>query len=250
MNPVLYRRAMFLCRLPFEKVRLTGTTADGYLRALLEQDGVDWIVNIDEDAFVCDIPALERLIAYCQDEGYDNCGMPDGGVVSIRSGNPLVTNPFFNILHVGCLREAYGNGVQYGSVDENSFPQEARQRLKGCFDFHNDSEEPFYPLFLWMSQRRRTLYLHAYDHPDGVSTVLCNHLGEPFLIHTWYSRFYNHDFRHTRRINRAFREACDKQGLRYRTPVGDVAACVKEQSCHFLLAKAVAAKHALLGKKK
>ena len=250
MNEVLYRKAMYLCRLPYRKERITGATADGYLLGLMEQTDAEWIVNIDEDAFVCDLAALQRLIDHCVAEGYDNCGMPDGGAVKIRDGNPLVTNPFFNIFHTGHLHNAYNPDSMTLESIEGHFPEEAKNWIKQPYDYGNTTEEPFYPLLLWMGSRRRTLYLRAYNHSDGISTVLCNHLGEPFLIHTWYSRFYNHDRYHTRRINRAFREACRIQGLHYRTPLRDIAACIAEQVRYRAVTTAVAVKHALVGKKK
>ena len=223
MNGVLYRKAMALCRLPYPKVRLLHTTADGYLRQLLADSSTDWVINIDEDAFVCDMQALEKLIAYCIDNGYDNCGMPDGGVVHLRDGNPLVTNPYFNIMHTATLRRHIDHMQPAEPPDPSRFDKP--ELLVGAYDFHATNVEPYYPLFILMANRCRTLWLTATNHHDGESTVLCNHLGEPFLIHTWYSRFYNRDQFHSRRIDRAFKEACNGQGVAYRSPLLDAVVC-------------------------
>lgn len=222
MNPALYDRAMFLCSLPFEKVCLTKTTADGYLYSLIQDESADWVVNIDEDAFIFDVNVLEHLIYYCMDNGYVNCGMPDGGVVHLRDGNPLVTNPYFNILHTAKIRETFS--IEKSSCfsssaaeDESVFCQ--KELLVGNYDFSNDNCEPYYPFFKWIGHNFKTLYLNATNHPDGESTVLEDVNGKPFLIHTWYSRYYNRDAIHTPRINKAFAECLKIRNLYYKEPL-------------------------------
>ena len=214
---------MALCSLPYEKERLLDTSADSYLYQIISDTTADWVINIDEDAFVLDMDALRSLIVYCQDNGYVNCGMPDGGVVHLRDGNPLVTNPYFNILHTETIRKEFDISKLSESPDPTKFTQ--TELLVGNYDFSNTTEEPYYPFFIWASNHFRTLYLKAYNHPDGESTVLCNQYGVPFLIHTWYSRFYNRDRAHTRRIDRAFDEACKGQGVAYRSPFLDAIVC-------------------------
>ena len=223
MNDVLYHKAMALCDLPYEKVRLLGTSADGYLYQLIADTEADWAINIDEDAFVCDLEAMKRLIDYCMENGYDNCGMPDGGVVHLRDGNPLVTNPYLNILSTKILREQFSLDKLTELPDKERFSQ--TELLVGAHDFSATDVEPYYPFFIWTSNHFKTLYLKATNHPDGESTVLYNHLGEPFLIHTWYSRFYNRDLFHTQRIDNAFKEACNKQGFKYHNPLRDTLIC-------------------------
>lgn len=219
MNDVLYHKSMALCSLPYEKVRLLNTSADGYLYQVIADTDADWVINIDEDAFVYNLEALQRLIDYCIENKYVNCGMPDGGVVHLRDGNPLVTNPYFNILNTKAIRE------QFDINNINETPQKERfsqiELLVGAHDFSSTSVEPYYPFFIWLSNHFNTLYLKATNHPDGESTILYNHLGDEFLIHTWYSRFYNRTPFHTRRINNAFKEACCKQGIKYHNPFRD-----------------------------
>ena len=65
MNDVLYHKSMALCTLPYEKVRLLNTSADGYLYQVIADTEADWVINIDEDAFISNIDALQRLIGYC-----------------------------------------------------------------------------------------------------------------------------------------------------------------------------------------
>lgn len=246
MNDVLYHKAKALCNLPYETVRLLGTSADGYLYRLVNDTDADWVVNIDEDAFVCDLDALKRLVDYCIEHDFVNCGMPDGGVVHLRDGNPLVTNPYFNILNTKAIREQFDTDKLNETPNRSRFAQ--TDLLVGPHDFDATDIEPYYPFFIWMSNHFKTLYLKATNHPDGESTVLYNHLGEPFLIHTWYSRFYNRDRFHTRRIDNAFREACNKQHLKYRNPLGDSWECMLLRTRHGLLSKAVELKKMIVKK--
>lgn len=244
MNDVLYHKAMALCLLPYEKVRLQNTTAEGYLYQIIADTEADWVVNIDEDAFVSNIDALKRLINYCIDNGYVNCGMPDGGVVHLRDGNPLVTNPYLNILNTKALREQFNIDKLNESPNKTRFTQ--TDLLVGAHNFTSTNVEPYYPLFIWMSNHFKTLYLKATNHPDGESTVLYNHLGEEVLIHTWYSRFYNRDRFHTRRIDNAFKEACRKQGIQYHAPFHDTLTCTIARTNSLLQKHLVSAKRIIV----
>ena len=60
--------------------------------------------------------------------------------------------------------------------------------------FDYDNYEPFYPFFFWLAHNFKTLYLHGVEHSDGISTILHNHDGKPFLYHSWWSRVYNTDY--------------------------------------------------------
>lgn len=222
LNKALYNRAMFFIDLPYSKVRLVETTADGYLYQLINDREADIIINIDEDAFVYDINRLKKMIEYMIENRYVNCGMPDGGVVHLRRLNPLVTNPYFNILNVKEIRKKFHEfNVQDYSIHReeymNNFPISI---LKGAYEFVY--YEPYYPFFVWLSQNFKTLYLNAENHPDGESTVLCDQNNQPFLIHTWYSRLYNVDREHTKRINNVVRE-CEQYSFRtYKPSINEV----------------------------
>ena len=241
MNDVLYHKSMALCSLPYEKVRLLNTPADGYLYQVIADTEADLVVNIDEDAFVSNIGALQRLIDYCIENDYVNCGMPDGGVVHLRDGNPLVTNPYLNILNTKVLREQFNLDLLNEKPDKERFTQ--TELLVGAHDLSATDVEPYYPLFIWISNNFKTLYLKATNHPDGESTVLYNHLGEEVLIHTWYSRFYNRDPFHTRRIDNAFKEACHKQGISYHCPLRDILTCKIARTNSLMQRYLVATKH-------
>ncbi len=244
MNDVLYHKSMALCSLPYEKVQLKNTSAEGYLYQVIADTEADWVVNIDEDAFVTNIGALERLIDYCIENSYVNCGMPDGGVVHLRDGNPLVTNPYLNILNTKAIRKQFDISKLSESPNQTRFSQ--TDLLVGAHDFSATNVEPYYPFFIWLSNHFKTLYLKATNHPDGESTVLYNHIGEEMLIHTWYSRYYYNNRFHTQRIDNAFKEACRKQGITYHSPIHDTMICAVTRTRSMLRHSLVAAKHAII----
>lgn len=151
-------------------VRLTDRSADGYFYSMLSDTDCDIAINIDEDAFVCDPEAVNDLVGLMIENGFANIGCPDAGEGLPRSGNPKVTNPFFNILNLRLIRTKYN-----------------RSALK-AYDEHY---EPYYPFFLWMADTFPTLYLPARKHPDGITTVLLDNAGREICKHTWYARFYS-----------------------------------------------------------
>ena len=204
MNLQLYFKSMILLNIPCQKKRFCNTTAEGYIYELLKED-VDYVINIDEDAFVLDQKSLFSLLDYIIDNDYINCGMPDGGVLPIRTHNPLVTNPFFNIINIKRIKEKINikdiENVQFNRYDYlDIFPK----KLTGDYDF--DNFEPYNRIFLWIALNFKTLYLDAITHKDQISTILLNQNREPILYHSWYSRFYNKDTYHTKRINDLFLE--------------------------------------------
>lgn len=229
MNDVLYKKSMHFINLPYPKIRLIKTSAEEYLIKLINDEDADFVINIDEDAFVFDIEKLKKLLHFIIDNEYVNCGMPDGGVVNIRKFNPLVTNPFFNILNVRKIRKEFSLNTN-SLEDINSFPlwddsymdKFPKHLLKSEYKFINN--EPYSRFFIWMSQNFKTLYLNAENHPDGESTILCDNNNHPFLIHTWYSRFYYKNTYHTKRIDNIIKECSIKSGYNYPFFVKDVVA--------------------------
>ncbi|WP_455584307.1 hypothetical protein [Bacteroides sp.] len=202
MNYRLYDSAMYCIKeLPYPHHRLMAKSADGYLLAMLNSNA-DWAINIDEDAFVTDMDALKELLEYCITNNIVNCGMPDGGVVPIRSHNPLVTNPFFNIINLAAIREKYSKEVLVHYNNHRTEFESVKPTALIKNDYSYDYFEPYCNFFVWTSQTFKTLYLNARVHEDGISTVLLNHKGNPILIHTWYSRFYDIDPKHSERINK------------------------------------------------
>lgn len=224
MNYLLYIAAMSCCDEPVRHRRLLFTSADGYLYSCL-QSKVDFVVNIDEDAFLLNKAALHSLMDYMNENDIAVCGMPDGGV-ACRGHNPFVINPFFSVFNVRLLRQNI-NKYKWGGVKsavklfnyeahkaqmEASFPWQLVDRSYA--DVDDDHFEPYYAFFLWLCGTQRTLYLRAETwQEDGLSTLLYNQDNVPLVLHTWYSREYNKDAYHTERINRVIEYAHTVQQL-------------------------------------
>ena len=181
----------------FPCVRLTDQTADGYFHAILRDTSCDVAVNVDEDCFITSREAVLSLVNYVLRHGYANAGCQDGGGWCPRGGNPLVTNPFFNVLDLRILRKQYSlEAVRSFNYEANKqsmqagFP--AERLVEGrAFSFDKTDFEPYYPFFLWQACATKTLYLRNERHPDGMTTILYNQDDEELCRHTWLARFYS-----------------------------------------------------------
>lgn len=208
MNYDLFQLSSSSVSLPYKRKRCTFTSADGYLYDHIVKSDADILINLDEDAFISDNTKLQNLIDFVVENEYVNCGMSDGGIVDIRKHNPLVTNPFFNILNIKEIRKKFNlneiekNFSQHNPDFEKFTPFDLMRT-----QFAYDNYEPYNPFFVWLTVNFKTLFLDAEVHSDGISTVLKDHLGEPFLYHSWYSRFYGKDENHTKRIDDLYTEA-------------------------------------------
>ena len=175
-------------------VRLTDQSADGYFHTMLKDTECDIAVNIDEDAFLTDPDAMFRLIDYVVENGYANAGCPDGGGFCPRAANPIVTNPFFNILNLKLIRTRYDRKAirdfNYKEHKEEMIKHFPNERLETKYDFDRTEQEPYYPFFLWLAYNFRTLYLPSQRHEDGMTTILKDLEGHTLCLHTWFARFY------------------------------------------------------------
>ena len=182
----------------FPCVRLTDQTADGYFYTMLKDTECDIAINVDEDCFITSKEAVMSLVKYVIENGIANAGCPDGGSWVPRGGNPLVTNPFFNVFNLNLIREKFSeNAIKHFDYRthraemEESFPQELL--LKGKeYSFANTKHvEPYYPFFLWQAHVTKTFYLTNKGHVDQLTTILLNHKGVEMCRHTWLARFYS-----------------------------------------------------------
>lgn len=184
--------------------RLVGRTAEGYLEEVLAIPDAAWVINIDEDAFVVDMTALYDLLDLMDRDGFDYCGVSDGGVIPHRNNSPLVVNPFFNIFRVECIRG------RLAERPEKPIPLEELDTIVIGRKVHIDElayVEPFDPLLTWLSQTFRPLYLPARAHEDGITTVVSTPEGRDFILHTWYTRMFRIDLDQRRRIQARIRQA-------------------------------------------
>ena len=166
------------------------TTALGYLVRLMGRSE-DWVVSIDEDAFVWDQEALDSLMEYMKENDYVFCGPSEW----VRRRNPAVVNPFFMVLNVGFLRELFDEDEMRACVD---FEEDMKRNLPERLLIEEASyvtEEAYYSFFYWMLKKGvKTLYLDAERGipgvEDGWATVVKDHRGIEFMAHAWYSREY------------------------------------------------------------
>ena len=176
-----------------------------YLHAIVTQQ-TGWVVNLDEDCFITDQGALERLIEFMQQHKYDYCGMPDGGITPHRTRNWQCMNPFFNVFNLDVIQPLY---VEYTrkQIDTCVEPYMLPPDIVNPAYVTRDRTEPFCGFFYWLLTHTRPLFLDAQMHGDGTSTILLDHRRQPFAYHAWYSRLFGHDQDHTQRTMLLYHQA-------------------------------------------
>lgn len=177
-------------------VRLTDQSADGYFDTMLRDVSCDIAINVDEDCFVNDLQAVWDLLDVVIDGGYANAGCPDGGGNCPRHGNPVVTNPFFNIFNLQLIRTKYSKSAvknyNYKADQDRLMKNYPQELLVTRYDFNNKSYvEPYYPFFLWLAGNFDCLYLPTKMHDDKISTLLYDQQGRMLCAHSWFARFYS-----------------------------------------------------------
>lgn len=218
-SPELYKLSKGLYPPGVETVRLTDRSADGYFYAMLRDKECDIAINIDEDAFVTDPEAVMALAQRVYEEGWANAGTCDCGPGCPRCHNPIVTNPFFNILNLKLIREKYEGPGQIRAFDYHAvkeqmkadFLEQVTETLKcdfGIYDF-----EPYYSFYLWLAYNFKTLYLPARRHKDGMSTILSDGSGHDLCLHSWMARKYKVQMDQTYRIDSLINEAYGLRGI-------------------------------------
>jgi len=204
-NKILHTKSKEINSSNIERVRgKFGGGQDAALKYLLNLFNFndDWVINIDDDAFVFDSQRILNLIEFMHENNYDYCGMPDGGIVNERRHNPIVPNAFFNIINVKNIK------INRNEIYQTKFTDDLKQYipsiLKPDILYQWNTREQYYCLFFWLIKRYKCLFLNAYEHVDGMSTILQDHEGNDFLIHTWCARTYGVEPRQTERINQAY----------------------------------------------
>jgi len=193
-----------------------------YLEEAVYKCDTKYAINVDEDAFVFNVDAMLDLVSYMDKHDFGFCGVPDGGVIHHREHNPIAPNPFFNIFNCDLLK----------NFPPIVVPKEDDDKLKGIFDPQLIVHEPttlfkdgvdwkydnfqwqYYHLFFnWLLRGIKPLYLDIDIGDDGISTIVKNHKGVPFLEHTWFARHYYDGFidgvNHFNRINSIYESYVD-----------------------------------------
>ncbi len=210
-------------------VRLTDQPADGYFFRMLADGDCDIAINVDEDAFVANLDAVLDLAEYVVAHGYANAGCADVSPACPRSGNPIVTNPFFNVFDLRLIRTLWRGEETVREIARFNYATHKEELLsrwkQADYLDHTPSSvtpealdaiyvEPYYNFFFWLALHFDTLYLRGVRHADGFSTVLYGPGGKVLCMHSWMSRFYRQRPSETRRIDALIDEVCAARGLR------------------------------------
>lgn len=218
--PELYSQcSKILSIIPYPKVIIpsANTIAHEYVHQCLTIfPQYDWVINIDDDAFITDVHSIYELLDEMDEKGYDYCGMSDGLTYTPRDiFNPASMNPFFNIFHTKTIWQKMSPQtmmIHYhpsllSKVNFTILHPEIQNRTQQTIlqhPFPIDSE-PFYPQFFALIAQCKPLFLYGrsfeYDEnknrvgilfpDDSMTTVLYSHKNKPFLLHTWYARSYH-----------------------------------------------------------
>jgi hypothetical protein len=227
-KPLYEKNIQILSKIPYEKQIIENPPAGDYVwHCITQYEGkYDYVINIDDDAFLSDLSGLFDVLVTMEIGGYDYAGMPDGMTWTPRDiFNPASMNPFFNVFHVQRILEklkAFPRGLNtqftYGLIEslipalkEKGFCPEALAagvtwETLAAYHFPTDYE-PFYPIFFaLLNAGCRPLLLYGCswngercDVADRVgmiapsdwwTTVLYTADKKPFLYHTWLARDY------------------------------------------------------------
>lgn len=136
------------------------------------------IVICDLDCFVWDWNAVHQLAQQDADVIVSECDIPHRLELAEHIGNP-----FFWIVNVDRAREVL---LQY-----------TKEQVRKKEPYAHPDSEPFWGLFELLYGQHRIPYnrLPIRTHKDGIATV------SDFFVHTWYSREFEHDPFHNKRIN-------------------------------------------------
>jgi hypothetical protein len=193
--------------------RIQNTDNFGYFRELLSL-AADWIISVDEDAFVLEPGRLLDLVQAMEQGGYAACGMPDGGVVPIRRHNPVACNAYFNVLDLRRVRRVWSNWERVVAAKHQPAYESRVADFAKRTTFAFDHFERYYGVFFSLLEAgERILYLDAETWQDGVSTLLKDTAGRPLLIHCWYTRHWDFSYHTRRRYQAALNYARQVQGL-------------------------------------
>ncbi|QJX01315.1 glycosyltransferase family protein [Frigoriglobus tundricola] len=171
---------------PSHRVRVTDAGPAEYFRRLAALDA-DWVINLDEDAFVLDPRGLLALVRRMEAEGYAACGVPDGGAVPIRVHNPAACNAFFNVFDLRRCRPAWADWDRVLRLRHRTeYERAVAPFVRGPHAY--DDFEPYYGAFFALRDAgERILSLEAETWRDGVTTLVRGPNG-PLLLHAWYAR--------------------------------------------------------------
>ena len=70
-----------------------------YMMQKLKDKDIKWLIMADEDVLFANPNLIFDIINKMQAESYTVCGIRDGGLISHRTYNPFLINPFFSVIN-------------------------------------------------------------------------------------------------------------------------------------------------------
>lgn len=161
-----------------------------FVEASLEFES-DYIVHVDEDAFLLDPGQLSALIAELQaDPKAAVAGVPDGST-PYRSHNPYACNLFFAVFKTAALRESIRRRPDWRSLRfDPAFIRHLSRPPATTGACALDDFEPYYPIFwLLLDQGWHIRYLPSSFRGDSLgSEVALPGARRPMVWHAWHLR--------------------------------------------------------------
>jgi hypothetical protein len=206
-NAILYQQSSNFLSPDIERIPCRGFNnyigSREYLHYLISLED-DWIVNIDDDVFIPEWNVIQELIDHMKTNGYEYCGMPDGGVCPHRNHSWMACNTYFNVFHISSIKNKL---VEKTILDNFSYPENL-EYLKPDFvssSFVHDYFEPYYNLFYWLMTSCKGLFLDAASHTDGITSILLWN-NKTIAYKTWYKDSYQRNSQHRSRIDSVINE--------------------------------------------
>jgi hypothetical protein len=199
----LYRMNLrILNHLPYPKHAVQNPPAFHYLIHCIEhyRNDYDWVINIDDDAFLTDFKALYDLMDHMEREGYDICGMPDGLTYTPRDVfNPCSMNPFFNVIQMKTFRQKFATvqdmiapyhpgllkHLDFSVMHPEMWGKRSGAELQGS-EFPI-GYEPYYPFFYALLPKAKMLWLYGRSYTfDGYDVKDVIIPDEPRRTQMWW----------------------------------------------------------------
>lgn len=184
---------------------LFGVNSIKFMFKKLKKYKFKWLIMADEDVIFVNPENVFDIIHNLEKEGYDVCGVRDGGLLSWRNKNPYVINPFFCILNIEKIYPIYSEKefLKNQYIKKNEFDDDLSE-LKYVFD-RKSLYEDYYCFFLWLRRKNfKFKFLKASSagfKNDLESTAVFGLDNEILFYHTWYGRTYGINNAHTDRID-------------------------------------------------
>ena len=194
LSDELYKISSSLISDKYDRYQFKKTSALGYFLNICELPN-DWVVNIDEDAFLTNIEALLDLIRYMNENDYGYCGVTETNINIRQDFSQIYPNAFFTVLNLKSIRNAFYELMNRHAAFRFFFTK--RQIKRTRIFITSNRGEPYYPFFEWLNNHDLR-YLNLPHSEDGMITIVKNINGVEFLKHAWFARGWKSPEHHWR----------------------------------------------------